>query len=69
MSRRLVTATATVALAFIGTAAVPSIASASTLHTHGVSWTHVKPAGSAWTHVKPAGSAWTHVKPTGTSWT
>jgi hypothetical protein len=74
--RRLAHTTATLALALLGTVAVPSVASASTLHHHGAkaapkgtSWSHVKPGGTAWTHVKPGGTSWTHAKPGGTSWT
>jgi hypothetical protein len=72
--RRLATVTATVAIAFAGSAAIPSIASASSGHTqakpaHGVAWTGSKPAGVAWTGSKPGGVAWTGQQPTGVAWT
>jgi hypothetical protein len=80
--RRLATVTATIAIAFAGSAAIPSIASASTGHAqakpaHGVSWTGSKaghkpgnkPGGVAWTGNKPGGVAWTGQQPTGVAWT
>ncbi len=75
LTRRLATATATVALALIGSAAVPSVASAATVHNaakvvpNGTSWTHTQPGGTSWTHVKPGGTSWTGTSWTGTSWT
>jgi hypothetical protein len=77
--RRLATITASVAIALAGSAAVPSLASASAGHglakpAHGVAWTGNKPSGVAWTGVawtglKPTGVAWTGQKPTGVAWT
>lgn len=74
IARRLATVTATVAIALAGSAAVPSLASASTGHAkakpaHGVAWTTQKPTGVAWTAQKPAGVAWTSKTPTGVAWT
>jgi hypothetical protein len=72
--RRLATVTASVAIALAGSAAVPSLASASAGHglakpAHGVAWTGNKPTGVAWTGNKPTGVAWTGQKPTGVAWT
>jgi hypothetical protein len=76
--RRFATATATVAIALVGTVIVPSAASASTHHStgragkatpNGTSWTHTKPGGTSWTHRTPGGTAWTVRTPAGTAWT
>ncbi len=72
--RRLATVTATVALAIAGSAAVPSIASASTGHAkakpaHGVAWTGTQKNGVAWTGTQKNGVAWTGSKPAGVAWT
>jgi hypothetical protein len=83
IARRLATVTATVAIAFAGSAAIPSIASASTGHTqakpaHGVAWTSNKASnktgqqpshGVAWTGTHAGGIAWTGQQPTGVAWT
>lgn len=76
--RRLATITASVAIALAGSAAVPSLASASAGHglakaAHGVAWTGKtagqKPTGVTWTGSKPAGVTWTAQKPSGVAWT
>jgi hypothetical protein len=69
--RRFAHATATIAIALIGSVMVPSVASASTHRAapHGTSWTKAKPHGTSWTINKPGGTAWTVQLPAGTAWT
>jgi hypothetical protein len=74
IARRLATVTASLAIALAGSAAVPSLASATTGHTvakatHGVAWTGQHKTGTAWTGQHTTGTAWTGQHTTGTAWT